>query len=215
MVAGAAFAIESAQVPVLQEPRHKRMLYTAHLRLLEVTIPPGDTTLDHSHDYDIATVALEDAVSRTKVGNEAWGPARERGAGTLNLTEYTGAKGSHQIENVGKTPFRLVAVENVRDGGWTTPAPVAAPGTSLTRESRAFSMYTVELDDATPETAHTHEVPTVAVLVEGTVSYQGGGGVEPFELRQVGRWVFAPQGSAHTMRVADGGKARLIEFEAR
>lgn len=215
MVGGAVLTVRSAQVPLFKEPRHKQVLYTAHLRVLEVTIPSGDVTLDHWHEYDVATVAIEEASSRTKIGTGAWAEPRPRAIGSLNLTEYTGARGSHRIETVGTKPFRLIAVENVRDGGWTTPAAIEAPGTTLARESRAFSIYEIRLDGNTPQTQHTHEMPTVAVLISGAFSYQGGGGSDPFEVRQVGRWVFGPQGGPHTMRVAPGTEARIVEFEAR
>jgi len=215
MVAGAALTVRSAQIPMLKEPRHRQVLYTSHLRVFEVTIPPGDITLDHSHEYDIATVALEDSATRTKIGAGDWGEPRPRTLGSLNLTEYTGAHGAHRIETVGMRPFRLIAVENVRDGGWTIPAALDAPGTTLTQQSRAFSIYEVRLGGDVLQTTHTHEVPTVAVLVSGGFTYQGGGGSDPFEVKQVGRWIFAPQDGPHTMRATPGVDARIVEFEAR
>lgn len=215
MVIAAVLVVRTAPVSILEEPRHKRVLYTAHVRLFEIAIPPRDTTLEHAHDYDIATVALETSSSRARVGTGAWSEPRERTAGSLNLTEYTGKPSSHQIQTTAQAPYRLVAVENVRDGGWTSPPALSEPGTTLIQESRAFSIYEVRLDGQTPETTHTHAVPTVAVLVSGEFAYQGGGGSEPFAVRQAGRWIYALPGGEHTMRVADGAQARIIEFEAR
>ncbi|HEX3080985.1 MAG TPA: hypothetical protein VHQ04_11000, partial [Puia sp.] len=38
-----------SQVPVSQEPLHHKVLENNHLRLLDVHIPPGDTSMFHIH----------------------------------------------------------------------------------------------------------------------------------------------------------------------
>ena len=39
----------TAQVQVSKEPRHKKVLENKYIRLLDVNIPPGDTSLFHIH----------------------------------------------------------------------------------------------------------------------------------------------------------------------
>ena len=53
-------AATAAQVPVTKEPRHRVAFENAELRILDVNVPPGDTTLDHLHDRDIVTVSMND-----------------------------------------------------------------------------------------------------------------------------------------------------------
>jgi len=55
-----------AQVPVSQEPRHHKVLDNGHLRLLDVRIPPGDTTQFHIH----ATPSVFIVLTETKTGSE-------------------------------------------------------------------------------------------------------------------------------------------------
>lgn len=210
-----AVSVWSGQVPLSKEPRHKQLLYTAHLRLLDINIPVGDATLDHMHEYDVATVSVSDSTGRIREAGQDWGAPRVREVGNLAITDYTGAKRAHRVENIAKSPYHLIAVENVRDSGWTTPAPLTAPATTLAQESRAFSIYDVRLNASAPRTTHTHEVPTVVVLISGAVTYQGAGGNDPFELREAGRWIFAPLGSNHTLSVSGTDEARIVEFEAR
>lgn len=214
LVAGVATAVLNAQVPVAKEPHHKQLIYTAHMRVFDVTVPPGQSTLDHAHDYDEVTVAIGDSTSRSRSGEDATQPVA-RASGSLILTEYTGKASSHVLENTGQAPLRLIAVENVRDAGWTKPSPIQAAATSLARESRSFGVYEVRLADGALQTAHRHEVPTVVVLVSGSYIFQGDGGSEPFTVDQVGRWVYSPPNNLHTLSVPAGGTARIVEFEAR
>src|SRR5205085_11556102 len=86
----ASVVLAAQAVPLNKEPHHKVLLDTLLLRVLEITVPPGETTLEHLHEYDIATVALSDASTRTKRPGEDWGPPRVRPVGSLDLPEYTG-----------------------------------------------------------------------------------------------------------------------------
>ena len=54
----AAASVVAAQVPVSKEPRHHVTFENPQLRILDVNIPPGDKSLDHRHDLDIATVSM-------------------------------------------------------------------------------------------------------------------------------------------------------------
>lgn len=204
-----------AQVPLHEEPHSRTLLYTARLRLLAINIPAGETSADHRHDYDVASVALGMATTRSRRPGEEWTAPGAREAGSVNITEYTGMPGIHRVEAVGTMPLRLMAIENVREGKWSVPAPLAAAGTTLIQQSRAFGVYEVRLDGRTRRTTHAHEVPAVAVLVSGAFENQGGGGESSFRLQQPGRWLLTPMGQAHTMSVADGGTAHIVEFEAR
>ncbi|MGE3841731.1 MAG: hypothetical protein AB7I50_09100 [Vicinamibacterales bacterium] len=214
LATGAATASLLAQVPVQKEPHHKQLIYTAHMRVFDVNVPAGRSTEDHTHEYDMITVAIGDSTSRSRSGGQTGDPA-VRPSGHLALAEHTGKPSAHILENTGQAPLRLIAVENVRDAGWTKPTPLQAPATSLAQESRSFGVYEVRLNDATKQTAHRHEVPTVVVLVSGSYVFQGDGGSEPFRVDDIGRWVYSPPNNQHTLSVPAGSEARLIEFEAR
>jgi hypothetical protein len=204
----------SAQIPMLEEPRHQQVLYIAHMRVFDVNVPPGDTTLDHVHDYDLATLTLGNATTRTLQPGQDWSAPRVRERGHVAVTEYTGTPAVHRVENVDTIPYRVLAITNLRDDGWTTPAAIAAPGTTLSQQSRAFSVYDVRLDAATAETTHVHEVPTLAVLVSGLYEYRGDGGEVPFVVRDIGRWIVT-RGGQHTLARTGGNDAHIVEFEAR
>lgn len=216
LVLVAGVAVVSAQVPLEKEPHHKVLLDTLLLRIIEITVPPGETTLDHKHDYDFATVALGDATTRAKRAGEDWAAPRVRPLGNPDLIEYTGKPAVHQLENIGKTPYHLIAVENYRTGTWPARKTMTpAPATTLVKETRAFAAYDVMLDAATPSSEHAHDLPTVAILVSGEITNQGTNGEEPYPVRGVGRWILIPAAQTHNMVVAGNGAAHIVEFEVR
>ena len=211
---GGAFVLAQAPVRMADESHHKRVLYAAHIRLFEILVPPGATTLDHSHDRDVAVVAIGETTFRTRVTGKEWETPRSYGPGGINLVTYTGAAGAHALDNVGKTPYRVLAVENVREAGWTMPRMIEAPATGLLQQSRAFAVYEVRLSTSVPQTAHVHQQPTVVVLLSGGVEVQGGGGESEFRIAP-GRWFHSAPDQPHTLSLIGAADARLIEVEAR
>jgi len=59
-----------AQVPVSQEPRHHNVLDNGHVRLLDVRIPPGDTTQFHIHATPSVFIVLTEAKTGSTVQSE-------------------------------------------------------------------------------------------------------------------------------------------------
>jgi hypothetical protein len=219
-------AVAAAQIPVTKEPRHRVAFENADLRILDVNIPPGDTSLEHMHDRDVATVAISDgAETRLQTSGQPWGAVRpKRPMGDVSVTEYAGKPGSHRIENVGKIPYLLFAVENLRAKGWATEPSIAAPGTTLATESRAFKVYDVRLGKDRAQTSHTHAVPTILVLVGGLVMSDGPdaqakanapAAVGLKQLDRPGQWMLVPRGDTHHLVRLGVNDARVVEIEVR
>lgn len=222
----AASVAIAAQIPVTEEPRHRVTFTNAQLRILDVNIPGGDTSLDHRHDLDIATVSMGDgAQTRTQSGKEPWSAVRPaRALGSANVTEYAGKPGSHRVQNVGKIPYRLFAVENLKKSGWSTTPALSARATTLAADSRAFRVYDVRLGRETSQTAHTHAVPTLVVLLNGIVMSDGPDAKAkefapaPVGLRQLdapGQWILIPAGDTHHVVRLSTADARIVEIEVR
>lgn len=207
--------LAQAPVPVADEPHHTQVFYAAHMRMFEILVPPGTTTLDHGHDRDVAVVALGAPTIRTRVVGEDWTAPRSYVPGGINLVTYTDAPSAHRMENVGSTPYRVLAVENTRASGWTMPRVVQAPATTLVQQSRAFAVYEVRLSTLVPQTNHVHQQPTVVMLLSGSVGVQGGGGESEFRLNTPGRWFPSSWDQPHALSLIGAADARLIEIEAR
>ena len=216
LVLVAGVTVVSAQVvPIEKESHHKVMLDTLLFRLLEITVNPGETTLDHRHEFDIATVALTNASTRTKLPGADWSAPRNRPQASPDLVEYTGKPVVHMVDNPDKTQYHLIAVENYRKGTWPMRKTIDAPATTLVKENRSFAVYDVQLDAANPATEHAHDLPTVAILVSGDITNQGTNGEEPYPVRGSAKWILIPAAQSHTMAVAGTGAAHVVEVEVR
>jgi len=214
----------AAQVPVTQEPRHRVVFETPEFRILDVRIPPGETTLDHTHEHDMVTVSMAGgAPTRTQLPGQAWTPVPARLPGDVVVEEHTGKSDRHLLQNVGDVPYQVFAVENLRPGNWTPGASLSAGGTTLTRESRAFRIYDVRLVPGMTQTFHVHAVPAIAVLISGRAMSAGAENktADPSapiglkQLVQAGEWVLVPPGESHYLVRLGTGDVRLVEIEVR
>ena len=222
----ASIAAAAAQVPLAKDPSHRVTFESAQLRILSVNVPPGQMTLEHRHEFDISTVSMTSGTeTRVQAAGGAWGPPRApRPAGDSAITDYTGMPASHRLENTGASAYQLFAVENLKRSGWSSAAAVRAPATTLARESRAFRVYDVKLARETPQTAHTHTVPTIAVLISGKAMSDGpdaqakANAPAPVGLRQLdqpGQWILVPAGDTHHLVRLSTGDAYVVEIEVR
>ena len=222
----ATTAIIAAQVPLSQEPRHRVTFENAQFRILDVNVPPGDTTLDHLHEFDIATVSMTNGTdTRLQSSGQPWSPVRPpRPLGDATVTEYTGKPGSHRLETVGRSAYQLFAVENLRASGWSTTPAASGTATKPVTESRAFRIYDVRLARERSQVTHTHAVPTIAVLISGKAMSEAPdtpanvNAPPPVGLRQLdqpGQWILIPSGETHHVVRRGTADARLVEIEVR
>jgi len=226
ILAAAATAVVAAQVPVHEEPHHRVAFANADLRILAVNVAPGEASLDHRHDFDVATVSLSNGTStREQVPGKPWSDARpSRALGDASAVDYTGKPGVHRVENTGKSAYQLFAVENLRKGGWSTTPAVSGLATTLTSESRGFRLYDVRLARERSQTSHTHARPTIVVLIGGAILSDGPDAqakamapapVGLKQLTQPGEWLLVPAGDTHHVVRLGVGDARLVEIEVR
>jgi len=215
----------AAQVPLSKDPTHKLTFENAEFRIFDVNIPAGQMSLEHRHELDVATVSMSNGPdTRIQVSGQAWGAANHRALGDARVTEYSGKPLAHKIENVGKAPYQLFAVENLHAKGWSSATAASGLGTTMTAESRAFRLYDVRLALSTAQTSHTHAVPTIAVLVSGKVMSDGPdkqakanapAAVGLKQLDQPGQWVLVPAGDTHHLVRLGTTDARVVEIEVR
>jgi hypothetical protein len=221
----ATAATLAAQVPLSKEPRHRMTFENAQLRVLDVNIPPGDKSLDHRHDLDIATVSMSAGTNtRIQTGSQPAAERPSRPLGDATIAEYAGKAQSHTIENVAKSAYQLFAVENLKTSGWSTAPAASGLATKMTAEARSFRLYDVTLSKETSQTSHTHAVPTVTVLISGAVMSDGpdkqakanpGAPVGLKQLTQPGQWILVPSGDTHHIVRLGVGNARVVEIEVR
>jgi hypothetical protein len=226
LIASGVSALVAAQVPVSQEPRHKVAFENALFRILNVNVPPKDTTLDHKHELDFLSVSMTNGTdTRVQSPGQPWSDIRpRRPLGHIQVTEYSGKPASHRLENVGDGAYHLFAVENLKTNGWSTTPALSSPATKLAQESRSFRAYTVSLGRDRQQTSHTHAVPTIVVLMSGKVLSDGPSekakqnapaAVGLKQLDGIGQWLLVPAGDTHHLVRLGAEDGQLVEIEVR
>ena len=102
--------IASAQVQVKLEPRHKNVFENKYLRLLDVHIPPSDTTMFHIH----STPSFFLALSNTQVGVQIKGLdwiKSQNVAGEAWYQSFLNDTLIHRVTNCDSVPFHVTDME--------------------------------------------------------------------------------------------------------
>ena len=110
-------------VPVQEEPKHKTVFENDVVRVIDVQIPPGETTWYHVHVLPSVIVYLTTSTNRS----ENWGDkavlTREISAGQSRYAAYDEKPLSHRVTNTGSGLFRVYDIEVLRDPPDRTPLP--------------------------------------------------------------------------------------------
>jgi uncharacterized RmlC-like cupin family protein len=133
-------------VAVRDEPRHRRRFENEFVRVYDVLIPPGDTTLYHHHTEDTFYVAVNEATVR----DQTWGSDEMRTgtalAGSVLCRPHRSRPLIHQVHNLGTAEMRLIGAEIKSSPAMTSPMPLDAPGHTLTLERERLRTYQLSLE---------------------------------------------------------------------
>lgn len=204
-------------VPVHEEPRHKLMFEGGGLRVLDVQIAPGDTSLYHLHATPILYTSV--SVSRTieqLVGGD-WPPPGTPPilqwvvGRTLSDTIYPVRPKSHRVTNIGTTLFRLIGVVTTEG----TPRPFTTPignellGThELSNSWFRQTRVTLALGDTTPFKQATRTVVAILPMSgSATIERDGGPGTV---LSTPGAFTVIVAGTRYRLRHASGPTAEVV-----
>ena len=220
-----AVTVAAQVAPLGNDAWHRVVFENPQMRILSVNVDAGATTQEHRHDFDMVTVSMNDGTeTRLQTGSQPATARPPRPLGDVVATEYTGKPSSHRIENIGKRPYQLFAVENRKKSGWSTGAAASGIATKVMQESRAFRIYDVQLSLKASQATHTHTAPTIVVLVRGKVMSDGPDkqakafAPAPVGLRQLdqtGQWLVVPQGDQHHLVRLGTVDAQVVEIELR
>jgi len=101
---------ESDPVPVEGEPHHHVIFENQYVRVLDVVVRPGDTTLFHKHSLDNVSVVLTGTALKNQVAGGDW-TERLANDGTVGFAAGTKQPYTHRITNAGVTVFHVLDVE--------------------------------------------------------------------------------------------------------
>jgi quercetin dioxygenase-like cupin family protein len=143
---------QQVPVPVEEEPYHHVVLRNDSVIVLHVTVPPGKSTLYHTHSHDRVAVGLSDSTIAQQELNQPEEQPTSSKPGRVSARQedkpYT-----HRVHNVGTTPFEVVDVE-LRQ---RPQQPSGDPAEPVVAENPSARVYKYVLAPGASSAMHTHE----------------------------------------------------------
>jgi quercetin dioxygenase-like cupin family protein len=105
--------VPSAQpdvVPVEQEGHHHVLFENQYARVLEVRIPPGETTLFHTHAHDNISIRISGGMIQSQFQGKEWRPSTIK-PGAVVFADGSKNPYTHRIKNLGASVYQVVDVE--------------------------------------------------------------------------------------------------------
>jgi quercetin dioxygenase-like cupin family protein len=208
-------------VPIQEEPRHRLVYETPELRVLDIEIAPGDTTLFHRHDAPISYVFISPTPTNAQVLGQSWGSATRdsrplAGIGNVVFDEtYSTAPVEHRVTNLGDVPFRLISVLNRGPGQTSTGRESLGAADPPEMGGRWFQSthHTLE-NEATWEWEGLGRPVVIVQVSSGAVAVELGTGPKPDLLAPGDFIVLHPEARAQ-LRNVGAGPVTLAIVEVR
>jgi quercetin dioxygenase-like cupin family protein len=154
-------AAQTAPVPVEQEPHHHVVLKNGSVIVMHVTIPPGESTLYHTHAHDRAAVHLTANNLTFQEPDKPESPPDASKVGELSASAQREGGYTHRVHNLGPGTFEVMDVEFLQRPKEPSPAPAA----TVAAENPSARIYNWVLAPGASSPQHTHERPYLIVAV--------------------------------------------------
>ena len=103
-------AVVTAQVQVRKEPRHKNVLENKYIRLLDVWMQPGDTSMLHIHSTPSLFLHFTNTAVCVQIEGKAW-TKNKNTAGNASYTSFVNDTLVHRVSNCDTVPFHVTDIE--------------------------------------------------------------------------------------------------------
>jgi quercetin dioxygenase-like cupin family protein len=202
-------------VPIEQEPAHRLVLQNDYVRVFEVCLPPGESTLWRVHLHDGVSVRLTDATIEDQ--------PEDRKAETIRLRRGEVAYGAtptprtHRVRNVGERTFHIVYIELLTPHDVSTDrTDVAASDPRVVVENDRVRTLRRILVPGESTTVHTHAwrgvgVPVTAGRLEISTPE---GATKTIEVK-VGAVQWIEPGTTHRLKNVGDAPIEIVDVELK
>jgi quercetin dioxygenase-like cupin family protein len=212
---GRADKVSEAAVPVHEEPRHRLAYENSLVRVLDVSIGPGEASLYHLHADRILGVVIDEARTWQQLqGRDASAPSLDDKVGQIIDNSKAELPYTHRVGNADSVGIRYVVGVLRAPSGIDAPALGAEAGLALDRETAGGRVYRVRLAPGEATPAHRHAQPGLTVQVgAGTVRLEGAAPEAASPQPGPGAWWWRPAGASHVVRNNGATSVEVVEID--
>jgi hypothetical protein len=179
----------SKVIQVRNEPRHHDVLDNGWVRILDVHLQPGDTSLYHKH----STPSIFLVLGNTRTGSQTIIEPRHRTFSTEGLwyEDFTDTPRIHRVWNEDKIPFHTIDIELPHKPTGKAAAIVRDPAFTLLFDEKPARGYRVTVGPGNGVELAARPTPMVVVGLGGKASIAQVNN-KPFKSK--GDYLFLPAG---------------------
>lgn len=210
---GLRVAAAPTVVPVYKEPRHRLVYEKGDIRIINVSIPAGDTSLYHHHQNPTLFVMLSGALMRNQNLGGKWtdpSPDMVTKVGAFVFMDYPKPQ-DHRVQNIDHQSFQAIGVINAGPGSGSTATLAQKPEV----DNRWFNGYRFKLAPGAETGIHHHAFPVFIVQVGKGDSVVIERGYPTAEKTVSGNWSVHAAGVDHRLRNIGTTEVELVEIEMK
>ncbi|HMJ47993.1 MAG TPA: hypothetical protein VK498_11735 [Ferruginibacter sp.] len=199
-----------AQVPVSSEPRHHPVFENKYLRLLDVWIPPRDTSLFHTHSTPSLFLHLSNTYISSQLIGKEW--IREQAIyGKTWFRSFSPDSMVHRVANLDKVPLHVIDIEILSGyDSLVTFEPMSLPLIYENEKSYAYRLT----DSTINSNIIQNRGPMVATLAAGSkVHFYNANTNKSTEILQ-GKYLYIEPGTSFYF-IPSKGEINLVLFEIK
>jgi hypothetical protein len=200
-----------AQVPASKEPLHKKGLENKYIRLLDVWIEPGDTTLYHIHSTPSLFLHFTSTVVCVQIKGAEWIKDKNK-EGNASYRSFVNDTLVHRVSNCDTVPFHVTDIELL--SSWKPNAQYQAlPFTVLFNNEKAVA-YKLNQSSFNNQVIN-YRGPIVAQLVSGNeVKYYDSKKKKSTSIT-TGKYLYIKPGSSFYFLAKGAEALNLVLFETK
>jgi hypothetical protein len=202
-----------AQIPVSQEPRHHKILENDHVRLLDVHIPPGDTSQIHIH----ATPSVFVVLNNVKTGSQVISEEDHSNSpiphfGNIWFEGFYEKPRIHRVWNSDKTEFHVMDIELTNKNYISIDPPIKQASFTFLFEEKPVRAYRLNLNPKGNVSMVPRKADILMILLTDSVrSVQA----NEKDLRIKGDYLYISSGTSLVVKNVSQANAELAFFELK
>ena len=204
-------AVLTAQVQVSKEPRHKNVLENKYIRLLDVWMKPGDTSMLHIHSTPSLFLHFTNTDVCVQLKGKAWIKNRNT-AGNASYNSFVNDTLVHRVSNCDTVPFHVTDIELLEVYKPNNPIkPLALPVLFDNEKAIAYRITASSFNN----TYITGRGPMVAELVAGDqVIYHDTINKKSTKIK-TGKYLYIEPGASFYFSATENKQINLVLFEIK
>ena len=207
-------ALNLAAVPVYAEPHHHLEYESKLVRVLDVQIRPGDTTMFHVHADRHAGIVIGGARTWGQVVGARDSAYAANSIGFISDNSSDALPLTHRVANIDTVGFHIVMGQFLAASGIASPAIASDRTMQFDRETARSRVYRVTLAPGQSTSSHWHAQPGLTIQVTaGAVAWDGDAAAARSIESRAGAWWWREAGHTHVLRNAGQLPIQLVEID--